>query len=532
MRNEIIENATSVYTSYKSLPNNLINAEISGIYGSALLSEMNELIELYKIYESGADFAVDTSKDYTPSDLKIKKSKHLIDKEARFMFSIPLDINIRPKGKTLQNIEKDEIVKNISVIQTFIKNVLNKNNFNNGLLKAAKDCFIGKRIAIIANFNDDGITISFCPSLEFVYDVDIKDFNKMTKIVCFFTLEDSEDKNEQRIYKKKYWLADDGYCHVNEAIYNGKGEEIEVIYEDLTTKFTYIPAVVIVNDGLTGDLNGSSDIGEVYEFESVYSKLDNADVDAERQGMSQIKYAIDVAPESTKNLKIAPGAFWDLTSDINNEKTGKVGTLDNNMSYSDALGNTLKRIETNMYEQLDVPNTNIENIKGLITSGKGLKSLYWPMIVRCNEKMLVWLSKLEFLIRCLIDGALLYPNSYKNYIYGEKLPKMDYDVEIVNNYALPEDEIEEKTMDIQEVNSQAMSRKAYMKKWRNLTEEEADKELKQIALERQLLEDTFYESDSDETNDLTNDLTNKMTNDQANNGNGVTKGISELRDNV
>ena len=106
MRNEIIENATSVYTSYKSLPNNLINAEISGIYGSALLSEMNELIELYKIYESGADFAVDTSKDYTPSDLKIKKSKHLIDKEARFMFSIPLDINIRPKGKTLQNIEK------------------------------------------------------------------------------------------------------------------------------------------------------------------------------------------------------------------------------------------------------------------------------------------------------------------------------------------------------------------------------------------------------------------------------------------
>ena len=109
---------------------------------------------------------------------------------------------------------------------------------------------------------------------------------------------------------------------------------------------------------------------------------------------------------------------------------------------------------------------------------------------------------------------------------------MDYDVEIVNNYALPEDEIEEKTMDIQEVNSQAMSRKAYMKKWRNLTEEEADKELKQIALERQLLEDTFYESDSDETNDLTNDLANKMTNDQANNGNGVTKGISELRDNV
>jgi hypothetical protein len=30
-----------------------------------------------------------------------------------------------------------------------------------------------------------------------------------------------------------------------------------------------------------------------------------------------------------------------------------------------------------------------------------------------------------------------------------------------------------------------------MKKWRNLTDDEADEELKQIALERQLLEDSY-----------------------------------------
>ena len=32
-----------------------------------------------------------------------------------------------------------------------------------------------------------------------------------------------------------------------------------------------------------------------------------------------------------------------------------------------------------------------------------------------------------------------------------------------------------------------------MKKWRNLTDDEADEELRQIALERQILEDTFTE---------------------------------------
>lgn len=32
-----------------------------------------------------------------------------------------------------------------------------------------------------------------------------------------------------------------------------------------------------------------------------------------------------------------------------------------------------------------------------------------------------------------------------------------------------------------------------MKKWRNLTDDEADEELRQIALERQILEDAFTE---------------------------------------
>ena len=44
-----------------------------------------------------------------------------------------------------------------------------------------------------------------------------------------------------------------------------------------------------------------------------------------------------------------------------------------------------------------------------------------------------------------------------------------------------------------EVTAQTMSKKSYMKKWRNLTDDEADEELRQIALERQILEDSFYE---------------------------------------
>lgn len=533
MKNEVIENS-KIYNNFKKLPANLIELEIEGIYGSELLVEQNELIQLYNIYENGADFHVDTEQDYTPSSTKVKKSKHLIDKEARFMFSQPLDINIRPQGKTLKNIENEEEIKNLSIVQTLVKNVLKANDFNNAILKAAKDCFIAKRIAIIANFNDDGININFCPSLEFIYDVDINDSKKITKLICFFTINDSSKKDEQRIYKKKYWLKD-GKCHVNEVIYNGLGEIVEEVIANRETKFSYIPGVVITNDGLTGDLKGVSDLAEVYEDESDYSRLSNADKDAKRIGMNQIKYVQDMSSKSTENLKIAPGALWDLTSDVANEMQGKVGTIENDMSYNEGLVTTLKRIETDMYERLDIPNTNIENIKGLITSGKGLKSLYWPLIVRCDEKMLVWLEKIETLVNCIIEGAYLYPNSAKKYIY-DKLPKVDYEVEIINNYALPEDEIEEKTMDIQEVNSQAMSRKAYMKKWRRLTEEEADKELKQIAMERQMLEDSYF-GDEFNTNDeeepqTTKTKINQQANNLTNDGNGVTAGINKLRDNV
>ena len=56
-----------------------------------------------------------------------------------------------------------------------------------------------------------------------------------------------------------------------------------------------------------------------------------------------------------------------------------------------------------------------------------------------------------------------------------------------------EDEAEEKTIDLAEVTAQTMSRKRYMKKWHRLTDDEAEEELKQIALERELLEDSFVE---------------------------------------
>lgn len=480
-----------VVSNLTYLPYNLINEELSGLYGNAVLEDMGKIIELYKVYEKGADFATEGTKgDYTPADLRFKTARTLIDKEARFLFSRKPDLLVQAEIGESET-EKKQAKLNSDILQNLVDSVMAENNIAKKLFQAAKDCFIGKRVACFLNFDNvnGGIGIRFAPSLEFVYDVDTEDCDKLIKIAAFYTVKDNKNNAEQEIYKKKYWL-ENGVCWVEEAIYDGIGKLKETITPARKTLFTFIPAVVIVNDGLTGDLQGESEIGQLADYESWYSRLANSDMDAERKGMNPIKWARDMNPETTKGLSSAAGSFWDLQTDQNAVEgaSGELGVLETSMSYSGALDTTLKRIKNTMYTQVDVP--DIAEMQAQLSSGKALKAVYWGLIVRCDEKMIVWRAALEFILRTIIEGAKLYPNSAKPYV-DDKIPDVRYTVSVENQYPLPEDEIEEKQMDIVQVGAQVMSKKTYMKKWLGMTEEDAAEELKQIALERQILEDSF-----------------------------------------
>lgn len=480
-----------VVASGLRIPYSLISAELEGLYGSQVLSEMAEIIGYYDVYEGGAGFKAEGSKgDYTPSDLKFKQASSLINKEARFLFSRSPDLWV---DVPYDESNKEAMKEANTVLQNLVDSVLTKNRFNSKLLKAAKDCFIGKRVAYFVNFNEEKQTIkvNFIPSLEFVYETDEDDSDLITKIVAFYTVVDSKTKADQRIYKKKYWM-DNGYCWINEAIYDGYGTLLEEITPDRPTKFPYIPAGVIVNDGLTGDLLGESEISNLEDFESWFSRLSNADMDAERQGMNPVRWARDMNPESTKNLSIAAGAFWDLSTDQNSAEgvTGEVGVLETSMNYTNAITSTLSRIKSSMYDTVDMPDVSPEALKGVVSSGKTLKAIYWGLIVRCDEKMLAWRPALENIVKIIIDGAKFYPGSVKPFI-EDLIPDVPFEVRVDNQYPLPEDEQEEKNIDLAEVQAQTMSKKSYMRKWRNLTDEEADMELQQIARERELLEDSF-----------------------------------------
>lgn len=476
----------SIFSNLYPVPRNLITEEIEGIYGSSVLQEMGEIIGYYDVYENGADFDVEgTGGDYAGAQLHYQLARNLIDKQARFLFSKSPDITIEltdAKGGDGQTTAQ-------STLQSFVDSVLEKNSFKANLLKASRDCFIGKRIAIVVNFNASGIQVSFIPSLEFIYDVDPYDNSKITKFIAFYTTQDDKQRQNQRIYKKKYWI-ENGACWFNETIYDGTGAPVETLTENTNTGLSEIPVAIVLNDGLTGDLSGRSEIKQLAGYESYYSKLANGDIDAERKSMNATRYTVNMSEASTRNLSTAPGSFWDLQQSPEIENASpQVGLLEPSMSYSSVLSFTLNRIKTTMYELVDVPDITADNMRGIMTSGKTIRALYYPLIVRCDEKMLAWKPAIEKTVRTIIEGAKVYTESAK--IYTDNVPDDEYTVTAVNQYPLPEEESEEKQLDIAEVGNELMSKRAYMVKWRGLTPEQAEDELKQIAKERQVLEDSY-----------------------------------------
>lgn len=485
------ENSTEVLTAFNRIPYALINAEVSGA-AKDTLDELTQICQYYKVYKKGASFTVEgTNGDYIPAKLKYKMAASLINKEARFLFAEPPDITVEPKGD-LGKVSQ-EAKDALTVLNDLVKTILDENKFEEALIKGAKDCFIGKRIAGLVNFNEeDGVTVTFLPSTQFIYETRIGNNNIITKFVAFIIVKDSITLSEKRIFKKKFVLEDDGKVWLEEVLYDGAGGEIEVVTEYQETLMPMIPVSVFVNDGLTSENDGESEIDLLKDYEEWYSKLSNADIDAERKSMNPTKYTVDMESNSTKNLSTAAGAFWDLGSDQNLDKPApQVGLLEPGMNYSDALKTSLDRIKTVGYEQIDMPNITLESMQGAITSGKSLKAIYWPLIVRCKEKMKMWGPQLRSLVDIIIQGAMVYQNCVKRYTDDTIVP-VAYEITVTQNTPLPEDEIEERNMDLAEVESKTMSRKAYMKKWRNLTDDEVQEELEQIALERQMIEDSSF----------------------------------------
>lgn len=471
-----------------------IQTELYGPYGYDTLKKLGQIERLYHIYEHGAEFQCDHTDGFTPAKLQSNQVKKLIKKQAQFLFGKTPEHKISCPDEP---VTKDNGKVNESDMQDYVNAVLKANLWSDKLIKGAKDCFIGGRVAIKANIDKDNIGLLFVPADSFVFETDLDDVDKLNKIVFFYTLKDDEERECQRIWVQKYRM-ENGACLLSERITDGNGKPVEVRHEDYNTGLGRIPAYVIINDGLSGETDGESDVETIQSEDSWYSKMRSANLDSLRKSMNQIIWMSGVEPKCFEKFTTAPGSIWDVEGDISqagdtNQANVQVGTISNDFNYATAYADTLSNLKQSMGDALGVPDLDLESTKSLITSGKGLKALYWPLICRCEEKMNVWRPALEWLTELILYAAEVFPSLRK--VYGDFKPALHI-VIIDNQYPLPEDEDEERTLDMQEVNTQTRSRKSYLMKWggnahKGLSAEEADEELKQIALERQLLEDSY-----------------------------------------
>jgi hypothetical protein len=316
--------------------------------------------------------------------------------------------------------------------------------------------------------------------------------DQLEKVVFLYAMNDEEEPVNQRI-KKQVWELINRKCILNEATYDGRGNIVSVEYENYDTGLDFIPVIIVINSGLTGETEGKSDVEQLWSNQDAYNRLTSDDIDALKFQMFGQDVITDAHEDSIKNIKIAPGALIDLQTDpAAGERQAKVERLESRFTYADKFADTVNRIKNDMYDTLDVPNVGLEQLKGLMQSGKSMKALYWGLISACEEDWTSWGPVLEQMVDYIFRMIDIYN------LYGARnIARYETSLVIHHYYPIPEDEADQKRIDMEEVTAEVRSRKAYMKKWGEY--EDIDAELEQIQKEKALLQDSY-------TQDLLSDL--------------------------
>lgn len=433
------------------------------------LKRINKINHLYNLYEGMQEWDTKDDLDYEPTKKITNYIKKIIDKKARFMFGKEPYFNLQ--GDDPRIVEEKENI---------LQEILTENKWHSKLLKAKKDCSIGGNIAIkVQGSVDAGIKIVFSPAQEFLTITNEDDIDTLEKVVFFYNLNTSAEKKDQRI-KRQIWELVNGKCVINEAIYDGYGNIIEVIEEDTINGLDFLPIVIVQNGGLTGDTIGYSDVEMLWSNQDAYNKLTSDDQDALKFQMFGQTVLTDADETSIDSITIAPGALVDLQTDLaqaNNNRQAKAERLESNFTYGSKYIDTVDRVKADMYDLMDVPNTSLEKLRGMMASGQSMKAVYWDLMATCDEDWTEWGPALTQVVEYIFKVVAAYN------IYGAgSIAAYETVTKIEKSYPIAENEIEQRKMDLQEVISNTRSKRSYIRKWSEI--DDVDEEYKQILEEK------------------------------------------------
>ena len=502
---------------------NSFKRSLLGLYCNdpKFLEELIEVERYYDFYE-GRPFRIEDDlrddtgqlwavkdRDYKPTREVRNMTKKLMKKQGRFMTSVQPTLSL----SGVNTIDLEQIDKK----RALIEDILDDAKFWNKFAKAFMDCTIGKRVllAVQTEVDENGFPLTenplkfrFYTMPEFTYMFDPNDCDKLVEVQIAYQDAETVGKvaQEQRWHKWTYDMRDDGYCWcVYEIVdgnntlayqeFNNNEVKLNLQYTDenyqisptddnkvqvplrneWNTGFTQIPCKVILNDGLTGDTRGHSDIKDLMDLAMDYNKTVSDFRDALRFKMFEQPVFVDCDSSSIENIKIAPNALIDLKSDpsigdgTGTKSTASYGMLSSTFNFQVAADSYLTRLKQDMYELMEQPLP--ENLVNVV-SGKALKMLYYDLITRCEEKWSMWDEALEWLVD-IIEEAVLTFN-----MYSDKPDIGTMSLETIaswlHNYPIPDDELDNKTASIAEVEAGVRSKKSYIEEFGNAEDAEAE----------------------------------------------------------
>ena len=408
------------------------NANQFGVHSTnlAFIKECDDVRKYYEFYDGipdnlqqagdepyGQTWRIPEGLDYTPTMEVRNTTKKLIDKQARFMMSMPPSLSCKPtlltqttatqptdenqpEPNSAQQMANKKLVLDAEDKRKLIDDILEKGGFWSQSLTAFKDCTIGKRVLLTIQANPgEKIRFRYFTMPEFQYQLDPKDIKRLKQVSIIY----QDERTRGMLAQKQVWYKwtyemrvpyvettnDDGEviqvpvegaeatCWYKKETVDGNNvpilEPVEVegvenntdsfrqaspkqlIFPDniewTDTLLPQIPAKIILNGGLTGDIWGQSDVKDLMDMAMNYNRTNSDFRDALRFKMFEQPVFTDADSECLKNVKIAPNAVIDLKTDPaldNGEGTGRsaqVTTLSSSFNFVQAADSYLDRLK-------------------------------------------------------------------------------------------------------------------------------------------------------------------------------------------
>lgn len=503
-------------SNYKDFTNSLLGLFANDMEFRKELPEVKQYYEFYDgrpyrekddLTESTGQLWAVSDRDYTPTREIRNLTKKLINKQGRFMTSIPptLVLSSYQDKPNREGIDKKRAIIEQQLVDT---------KFWNKFGKAFLDCTIGKRVLLCMLADVDnmgnptgGVKFRFYTMPEFIYEYDENDIDILKKVQIAY-----QDKNtvgkiakDQRWHKWTYEMREDNNCWATYEIVDGtnitaftvitnttddgKEEEQTVeLKQEWNTGLQELPCKVVLNDGLTGDIRGASDIKDLMDMAMDYNRTMSDYRDALRFKMFEQPVFVDVKSSCLKDVKIAPNQIIDLKSDptlgdgTSNTSTAKAQMLSSTFNFQSAADSYLTSLKKDMYELMEQP---LPEALLNVPSAKALKMIYYDLITRCEEKWRVWDEVLLWVVHMFelyASLGVLQNVEDVDVLAIETIPSWSH------NYPLPDDDETMRTVAMQEVEANVRSHKSYIEEFGN--SEDAAEEFDRIIEEMGTIQNT------------------------------------------